>query len=884
MYRYIIAGVLSVFLAVCGVSEAAEAPHAVLVVGTHHYSPQRTMPHLAKELKRLGIRVTVINPDWDPEKDNRGLPGLEALADADIGVFFVRFLKLDDEQVGHITRFVESGKPVVGLRTSTHAFNYPAGHPQERLNSDFGRETFGSPYRIHLSGKTQIRPLASAKPHPILAGVDATQWESSGTLYLVDFESGIEPLLVGTGRSKRVGTVTNQFGRHELQEMMTAPVAWTWTNKWGGRVFTTSLGHVDDFSEPNSLRVVINGVFWAAGQPVPSEDIELKPFERTVSSSRRQHLGRPRQRTSSGKESRPIEEAAKITAARRDRANQKPNVVIVMTDDQGYGDLACHGNPVLQTPNLDQLYTESVRLTDFHVSPFCTPTRAALMTGHYPGFTGAYRTSSGRTMLHRDEKTIANLFGDNGYATGMVGKWHLGDNAPHRPQDRGFQDVVWHRCGGVGQASDFWGNDYFDDTYDRNGAFEKFDGYCTDVWFREGMRFIEENKDRPFLLYLPTNAPHGPYRVPEKWAKPYVGRDDVVNANFLGMIANIDHNVGLLRDQLQELKLTENTIFIFMTDNGTAAGARFRGLDSEPIRGFNAGMRGKKSSIYDGGHRVPFFIYWPAGQLIGGKDVDTLAAHIDVLPTLADLVGISVPSEYRPQGVSLKPLLDGSGSVESGAVGARDHHVIQFLGGAGGTALPPQPFENAVVLTEKWRLVHSNRLGLFDIESDPAQRNDVSAERSDVVERLRADYQQFWKKVAPRLTPVRIDLGNPRQNPTVLCSQDWYMPNGNPPWNFGSIKKLPKVTGPWMVEVQTAGRYRLTLRQYPAEAEMPVVAERAKIEIAGQVHEQAVDAGTDGVVFEIDLQAGPTELVTYLYDENGKAGGAYFTEVEALSK
>ena len=188
----------------------------------------------------------------------------------------------------------------------------------------------------------------------------------------------------------------------------------------------------------------------------------------------------------------------------------RPNVIVVMTDDQGYGDLGCHGNPVLKTPHLDKLHAESIRLTDFHVSPFCTPTRAALMTGNYPGYTGAYRTSSGRTMMHPDEKTVGNLFADAGYTTGMVGKWHLGDNAPHRPQDRGFQDVLWHRCGGIGQASDYWGNDYFDDTYeratddDRQGTFEKFEGYCTDVWFTESLRFVEKNRDKPFFRAFPA--------------------------------------------------------------------------------------------------------------------------------------------------------------------------------------------------------------------------------------------------------------------------------------------------------------------------------------------------------------------------------------------
>ena len=564
-------------------------------------------------------------------------------------------------------------------------------------------------------------------------------------------------------------------------------------------------------------------------------------------------------------------------------ASDKPNIIVVMTDDQGYGDLSCHGNPVLKTPNLDQLYAEAVRFTDFHVSPFCTPTRAALMTGNHPGYTGAYRTSSGRTMMHPDEKTMGHLFAEAGYATGMVGKWHLGDNAPHRPQDRGFQNVLWHRCGGIGQASDYWGNDYFDDTYERatadnrQGTFEKFDGYCTDVWFREGLRFVENNRDKPFFLYLAPNAPHGPYYVAPEWAKPYQDNEQVANPNFYGMVANIDHNMGILRRRLKELELADNTILIFMTDNGTAAGAKFQGLDSEAVTGFNAGMRGKKSSIYDGGHRVPFFIHWPKGGLTGGWDINTMAAHIDVLPTLAELCGISVTKAYAPDGISLKPLLDGSTKPWP-----RNHHVVQFHGAAGGNALPAQPFAHSVVLTERWRLVNHGDQFLFDIEADPAQRKDVSKEHPEVVKRLREAYQPFWDKVSPRMTPVRIDLGNPHQNPTELCSQDWHMKKGNPPWWFGSIRNLPRVTAPWMVNVTQAGRYRFTLRQWPSVAEKPLVAVRAKVVIAGLEEEMDVPSGCKAVRMELDLPAGPTELWTYLVNERGRAGGAYFTDVELV--
>ncbi|RCL34329.1 MAG: N-acetylgalactosamine 6-sulfate sulfatase (GALNS) [Verrucomicrobia bacterium] len=564
-------------------------------------------------------------------------------------------------------------------------------------------------------------------------------------------------------------------------------------------------------------------------------------------------------------------------------ASPRPNVIVVMTDDQGYGDLSCHGNPVLKTPHLDRMHGDAVRFTDFHVSPFCTPTRAALMTGNHPGSTGAYRTSSGRTMMHPDEKTVADLFAGAGYATGMVGKWHLGDNAPHRPQDRGFQDVLWHRCGGIGQASDYWGNDYFDDTYERagvgnmQGRFQKFEGYCTDVWFREGLRFVERNKDKPFFLYLALNAPHGPYRVPPEWAQPYEDREEVSNPNFLGMVANIDHNMGLLRKRLAELALADNTILVFMTDNGTSAGARFDGLDSEAVSGFNAGMRGRKSSIYDGGHRVPFFIHWPRGGLTGGRDIDTLSAHIDVLPTLADLCGIPVPEGYEPDGISLKPLLDGSEDPWP-----RKHHVIQYHGGAGAGALPAQPLAHSVVLTERWRLVNQNGQYLYDMQVDPAQRQDVSREYPEVVNRLRKAYRPFWNKVSVRMRPVRIHLGDPAQNPTKLCSQDWYLEKGNPPWNFRTIRKLPRVTGSWMVEVRQAGRYAFTLRQWPVAAEKPLVAVRAKIAIAGKEKEILVSPGSEEARMELDLSVGSFELQTFLYDEAGRAGGAYFTDVELM--
>ncbi|MBL7182077.1 MAG: ThuA domain-containing protein [Pirellulales bacterium] len=278
MSKYFYAMVLFGVVYCYGFVEAAQPPHAVLVVGTHHYAPQTTMPFLATELERLGFRTTVVNPAWDPEKDKRGLPGLEVLKDADVGIFFMRFLQLKDSQLAHITEFIESGKAVVGLRTSTHAFNYPKNHPRHALNNDFGQKVLGSPYLIHLAGKTQVKPAANALHHPILTGVDTTGWESSGTLYLINAQPGIEPLLIGTGHSKRVGTVTNQFGIHELEQTMSAPIAWTWKNSYGNRVFTTSLGHAKDFTNKNALRVIVNGVFWSVNRSVLSAETVLNTF------------------------------------------------------------------------------------------------------------------------------------------------------------------------------------------------------------------------------------------------------------------------------------------------------------------------------------------------------------------------------------------------------------------------------------------------------------------------------------------------------------------------------------------------------------------------------------------------------------------------------
>ena len=250
-------------------SQAAPAkPHVVFVVGTTHYSPEKSMPVLAKLAEKHGFRTTVVLPQGDPERNKNkvGLPGLEVLEEADAAVFFLRFLELPKEQLQHIVKYVESGKPVVGLRTSTHAFAYPKGHEFEKWNDGFGRDVLGSKYFIHLHGSTEVEVVAAARGHAVLNGVPA-KFTDPGMLYKVELPADATVLLMGTGHSKRVGTVKNAFGTHELKPVMSWPVAWTWKNKWGGRVFATTIGHVDSFEVDAVNRLLINGIRWTLDRP-----------------------------------------------------------------------------------------------------------------------------------------------------------------------------------------------------------------------------------------------------------------------------------------------------------------------------------------------------------------------------------------------------------------------------------------------------------------------------------------------------------------------------------------------------------------------------------------------------------------------------------------
>lgn len=572
------------------------------------------------------------------------------------------------------------------------------------------------------------------------------------------------------------------------------------------------------------------------------------------------------------------------------RADQRPNVVVIMTDDQGYGDLSCHGNPVLKTPALDHLFAQSVRLTDYHVSPTCSPTRAAFLTGRWSNRTGVWHTIMGRSMLRDQEVTMGDVFRANGYATGMFGKWHLGDNYPYRAEDRGFDEVLRHGGGGIGQTPDYWDNAYFDGSYWYNGTPTPVSGFCTNVFFDYARQFIatQQAAGKPFFAYLATNAPHGPMHAPVEYSRPYQ-QHGVAVANFFGMIANIDENVGRLRAFLDEVGIADQTILIFTTDNGSSAGTEI----------FNAGMRGGKGSQFDGGHRVPCFIHWPRGGLVGGTDVDRLTGHVDLLPTLIDLCDLQPPDGVAFDGDSLAPLLRNE---------QRQDWPERILVTDSQRVKDPIKWRQSAVLTDRWRLIDGQQL--FDIQADPGQLTDLAAQHPHVVIRLREFYEQWWAELEPTFDDATaIWLGHAAEPVVRLTSHDWITTHSTP-WNQAHIRSALSgagSTGYWNVNVVEPGSYRIRLRRWPSEMDRPIDAPlppgdavpgqpayrqtpgraihpaTAQIRIGDISASAPVVAGQREVLFQLELPAGKQPLLATFETTDGQIFGAYYVYVSRQS-
>lgn len=465
-----------------------------------------------------------------------------------------------------------------------------------------------------------------------------------------------------------------------------------------------------------------------------------------------------------------------------DAKSQKLNIILVMTDDQGYGDLSCHGHPDLKTPNLDKLHAQSTRFTSFHASPTCSPTRSALMTGLAPFKNGVTHTIFERERLSLDRTTIAQVLKSAGYTTGIFGKWHLGDEDAYQPHNRGFDETFIHGGGGIGQkyrgsCADAAGNSYFDPFIKHNNAFVKTSGYCTDVFFRQALGWIKTCKDanKPFFAYIPTNAPHAPYNVDDKYKTPYADKYPKAVSSFYGMIANFDQNMGLLMQKLDEWGLSENTLLIFMTDNGSAAGT------------FDAGTKGKKGSSDEGGSRVPLFMRLP-GKIKPGVDVDRMTRHYDLFPTLAEFAGAQIPRHLPLDGRSLYPLIDDPKCAWE------DRFTFFHVGRWGKKGIPqrdPQApmspeegkYRGFAVRSQEWRLV--GRDELYEINKDPGQTHNVIADRPDVAKKMLDAYENWWTEVRPLMTNEDAPLA--AEHPFIVQFEKQKAEQGIPDWTPPSL-------------------------------------------------------------------------------------------------
>jgi len=464
----------------------------------------------------------------------------------------------------------------------------------------------------------------------------------------------------------------------------------------------------------------------------------------------------------------------------------KPNVILVMTDDQGYGPVGKHGHPWIQTPHLDQLHDTSTRFTRFLVSPTCSPTRAAIMTGRHPMKNGITHTILERERMTLDATILPQVLKTAGYTSGIFGKWHLGDEEPHQPHKRGFDEAFIHGAGGIGQAyncscADAPGNKYFDPVIRHNGSFVRTKGYCTDLFFTAALGWIKEVKDQdaPFFAYITTNAPHGPFIAPPANTKRFTDLGfEARTAGFYGMIENIDENMGRLMAKLGEWKLMDNTIVIFMSDNGMTGGGSGRAgkplgklPDGTPMMMFNAGQKGQKGSADEGGVRVPFFIRWD-GRFKAARDIDTVSAHIDILPTLADIAGAKIP-EQQVEGRSLLPLLNGAKST------LPDRFLFtQKARWKTGSEPNDHQWKGWAVRSDRYRLVGD---ALYDMIQDPGQNEDIAAKHPEVVQRMRQAYDRFWKEARPLM--VNEDAPMSKTRPFHVWFEEQMNSGGIPAWN-----------------------------------------------------------------------------------------------------
>ena len=532
-----------------------------------------------------------------------------------------------------------------------------------------------------------------------------------------------------------------------------------------------------------------------------------------------------------------------------------PNVILVITDDQGYGDIAYNGNPHIITPNLDKFASESIRFNNFNVSPVCAPTRSSLLTGRYSLRTGVTDTYNGGAIMSSNEITLAEILNENNYKTGIFGKWHLGDNYPSRPSDQGFQESLIHLSGGIGQVGDFTnyykGNtSYFDPTLWLNNNQKKYDGYCSDIFTDEALKFIEKNKDNQFFCYLSFNAPHTPLQVPDKYVQMYEEIDPtIINGDNLdmnkkniqdakkiyGMVTNIDENFGKLINKLDELKLKENTIVIFMTDNGP----------QQPR--YVSNLRGLKSQVYNGGIKVPFYLNYPRIH-DEGTDLDFFSAHIDVLPTITKLCNLPIPNDRKIDGIDLF----------DNKINKKERDFFSYW-----TRKSPELYKNISLNNGNYKLVGNTNYNskiedfeLYDLEEDPNESENLIVQEKSIGLEMKSRMDKIYDELINSknlINKPRINIGNPNENPTFLNRNDASGQRG--------IWSQNEIFGFWKVSI-APGIYDFKFKFNNLDNS----AGEMTLELGNNVYSTELSIDQDGFVFmrNIKITEGDYDLTPFL--------------------
>ncbi len=559
----------------------------------------------------------------------------------------------------------------------------------------------------------------------------------------------------------------------------------------------------------------------------------------------------------------------------------QPNVIIIIADDQGYGDLGITGNPHVKTPVIDKFASENIRFNKFYVSPVCAPTRSSLMTGRFSLRTGVRDTYNGGATMATTEITIAEMLKQANYKSGIFGKWHLGDNYPSRPNDQGFDESLIHLSGGMGQVGDIttyfkFDKSYFDPILWHNGKTEPYKGYCSDIFTEQAIRFIEKNQQKPFFCYLAFNAPHTPLQVPNKYYQMYkhidpstgfenddrpfvkMSEKDKEDARKVyAMVTNIDDNVGKLLQKLDDLNIAENTLVIFMTDNGP-----------QQTR-YVAGMRGRKGSVYRGGVRVPFYMRLPT-LFNGEKDIETTAAHIDILPTLSKICNVDLPKNRKIDGKSLLPL------IQDKTINWTDRSLFFYW-----TRRYPELYNNMALQKGTYKLVGHNDYNaaiedfeLFNLEKDPYEQNNIIDKNKSVANQLKTELDQYYTELinSENLTnPQPIIIGSEHENPIVL--------NRNDASGARGIWAQEEIYGKWEVRI-VEGNYNVRFKFIkPLEAKGQMVLE------TGAIINQMQNENTNTDMIEmknIHLTKMDCDLIPF-YSTRGKNIFPFWVELEKLN-